>query len=337
MNLQDFSAQARPLLETALRQRIAAAFPGGDGLGEMLAYHMGWQGEGAGAEAQGKRIRPLLLLLCAAACGADWRAALPAAEAVELVHNFSLIHDDIEDASPLRHGRPTLWKLHGAALAINAGDALFSLAQAAVLDLEATLGAAPAVEAARVLARTCQRLTHGQHLDITFEDRREISMPEHKRMVDGKTAALLEAWADLGGLAGGASPELRAALCRFGRGLGLAFQAQDDYLGIWGESERTGKSTESDLVAGKKSLPVVYALAQNGAFARRWRQAPVTPADVPAVTALLEEAGAHRYTQEAAARLTHAALEALEAATPSGGEAAAALKALADMLLARQA
>src|SRR5512133_2924642 len=134
---------------------------------EMLTYHMGWTGEGAGAEATGKRIRPLMVLLCTAACGAEWKPALPAAAAVELVHNFSLVHDDIQDNSDKRRGRPTTWVKWGAPMAINAGDALFVLSNQAIIDLKASYHAEVVVKAAEILHDTCLDLTRGQFLDMS--------------------------------------------------------------------------------------------------------------------------------------------------------------------------
>jgi geranylgeranyl diphosphate synthase, type I len=222
------------------------------GLPEILRYHIGWDGDGSGPEAQGKRIRPLMVLLSCAAVGGNWRDALPAAAGVELLHNFSLIHDDIEDNSPLRRGRETLWKKWGQALAINAGDALFTLSYEAICGLRDTTSPQVALKAVQIFNETCMRLTGGQHLDISFEKERQILEKEYLQMVAGKTAALLAACTKLGALAGGADENQITAYGRFGEYLGLSFQIQDDWLGLWGNSTETGKSSESDLVAGKK-------------------------------------------------------------------------------------
>lgn len=301
----------------------------------MLTYHLGWAGAGAGPQARGKRLRPLFVLLTASACGAPWEKALPAAAAVELLHNFSLIHDDIQDKSLLRRGRPTLWAKWGIAQAINAGDTLFTLAHLALLDLATTAPPAAALEAARLLHTTCLELTEGQYLDISYESRASLSLEEYWTMIGGKTAALLAACTTLGALAAGAPREIQQAYRSFGRDLGLAFQVHDDLLGIWGDAEVMGKSAESDLVEGKKSLPVVFGLARKGAFARRWAQGPVTPAEVEGLAAQLEAEGAFDYVQEKAAALTRQALHALESANPQG-EAGEMLAALAKKLLRRQ-
>jgi len=310
----------------------------GDGLDElhyMLAYHLGWEGEGAGPAASGKRIRPLLVLLSAEAAGGAWQNALPAAAAVELVHNFSLIHDDIEDNSPLRRGRTTVWKKWGIAQAINSGDAMFTLGHLAILRLEETVSAAVALHAARILQETCLRLPQGQYMDISYEARGDLNLEAYWPMVGGKTAALLSACTELGALVAGAPATTRMAYRRFGHCLGLAFQAQDDLLGIWGDAALTGKSNESDLASGKKSLPVLYALGQNGDFARRWQAGPIQAGEVERLANILKEEGAYQYTQEAAGRLTQEALQALEEAKPTG-EAGEALRALAHKLLGRK-
>lgn len=159
-----------PEVELALRQVVDGTVnPRVPELRSMLTYHMGWEGEGAGPEAQGKRIRPLLVLLSTQAAGGDWREALPAAAAVELLHNFSLIHDDIQDRSELRRGRPTVWVKWGIAQAINAGDVMFTQAFHALQNLDRSLPADATLEALRVLQQVCLQLTEGQYLDLSYE------------------------------------------------------------------------------------------------------------------------------------------------------------------------
>lgn len=302
----------------------------------ILAYHMGWEGEEAGSETRGKRIRPLLVTLTSAAAGGDWQASLPAAAAVELVHNFSLIHDDIEDNSPMRRGRETVWKRWGIPLAINAGDTLFTLAHLALLRLEKTCSPGVVVQAAKLLQTTCLKLTQGQHLDIAYQNQSQLDLDSYWVMVGGKTAALLAACAGLGAMAAGAAEEARACYQDFGYALGLAFQVQDDFLGIWGSQAQTGKSTTSDLVSGKKTLPILYGIQKQALFYERWKQGDIQPEEACAMSSLLEQDGAKEYTTLAANQWTNKALRALEQAQPIE-PAAQALFELANDMLHRRA
>src|SRR5512138_3714664 len=266
----------------------------------MLTYHMGWTGEGAGPEATGKRIRPLMVLLCAAACGADWRSVLPAAAAVELVHNFSLVHDDIQDNSDKRRGRTTVWVKWGMPMGINAGDALFVMSNQAIIDLKGSYPAEVVVKAAEVLHNTCLELTRGQFLDMSYEKTDELAVEDYWPMTSGKTAALLSACCQIGALLGGADESRQDAYRSFGHYLGLAFQVQDDILGIWGDEAVTGKSAASDLVEGKNSLPVLAGLSAKGKFASRWKQGPIQPEEVEEVARLLTNEGGYSRAYDAA-------------------------------------
>jgi len=279
---------------------------------DMLCYHMGWLGDGAGPEAQGKRIRPTITLLSAAAVGKDWKNALPAAAGVELLHNFSLIHDDIQDQSPLRRGRPTVWNKWGIAQAINAGDALFTLAHLALLNISDTAGAEIAVRASRILHSTAIEITNGQYMDLSFESQAEVSLEAYWKMISGKTSALLGCSTQLGGLVVKAEPQQEIALKKLGISLGLAFQVQDDWLGIWGDSAILGKSTESDIVSGKKTLPILFALSRAGAFKTRWEKGPITSEEVPWASKLLVDNGAQDYTQKTGDKLAEEAVQYID-------------------------
>ncbi|HPH97986.1 MAG TPA: polyprenyl synthetase family protein [Anaerolineaceae bacterium] len=336
MDDQTLTALMLQAVETELQNAVNQAFgPACGELRQMLAAHMGWEGAGAGPQARGKRLRPLLVLLSAAACGSPWHAALPAAAAVELLHNFSLIHDDIQDNSPLRRGRPTVWVTWGMPQAINAGDAMFSLSQVVLLRLAQTVSPQAAIQAADLFNRTCIRLTEGQYLDIAFEKRQNITLTDYQMMISGKTAALLAACCGLGAIAAGASPAIQTEMQTFGQEVGLAFQIIDDILGIWGDEQQTGKSHQSDLVSGKKTLPVLYALEQKGAFYEQWQVGPVTPAHVPAMISLLDACGARAYAEASARTHSQAALAALDAAIPQKNPAANTLLAMTNNLLFR--
>ncbi len=336
MELEQYTQTFIPAIEEALHEALLfSGQPEWQGLYAMLSYHLGWEGEGAGAEARGKRIRPVLTLLTCESSGGNWRSALPAAAAVELIHNFSLIHDDIEDNSLLRRGRPTVWQRWGIPQAINAGDSMFTIAHLAALGLEQSCSKSTALQAAHLLQQTCLHLTQGQYLDIAFERRYDLTLEDYWAMVEGKTGALLAAATEVGALAAHAKPKFQKHYREFGRCLGLAFQALDDWLGIWGDAALTGKSADSDLLTGKNSLPVVFGLTQKGPFYNRWIQGLLQPEEIPVQAQQLKAEGADDYTQNAADRLTRQAMEALDHADPQG-QAGAALHTLALQLLQRQ-
>lgn len=344
LDVAAFGRRWLPQIETELRASLVSPQSEVAGMYALLRYHMGWedaQGQGEMA-AQGKRVRPLLLLMAAQAAGGDPAAALPAAAAVELLHNFSLIHDDIEDNSPTRRHRPTLWTWAGVAQAINAGDALFILARLTLLGLaDRGVPSARVLLIQRLFDRACLHLTEGQYLDIGFETRAEVSAAEYMTMIGGKTAALLAASAQLGALTAGAAVENAAHFWWFGHELGLSFQVQDDILGIWGDEAQTGKSAASDILARKKTLPVLHALAQSGPDAAALRvfyasDREITAAELPAILALLDRLGAQATAAAAAAQHAQAALAALAeiAGDPAG---IALLRELALILLGRHA
>jgi geranylgeranyl diphosphate synthase, type I len=336
MNLKQHFEVMLPEIEKELQRQVARL----DATNirpfhEMLTYHMGWTGEGAGREATGKRIRPVTVLLATASAGGDWKPALPAAAAVELIHNFSLVHDDVQDNSPKRRGRPTVWTKWGVPMAINVGDALFVIAYQAVMDLSKSYPAESVVRAATILQDACLSLTRGQYLDMAYEERHDLSLEDYWQMVGGKTSALLSACVHVGALLGNASESEQEAYHQLGYHLGLAFQVQDDILGIWGDEAITGKSTASDLVEGKNSLPVLYGLGRQGQFAERWKWGPITTEEVKEVAEMLEREGAMTYAEEIAERETQIALEFLGKANPRGAAGAAMLE-LANMLLKRE-
>lgn len=308
---------------------------------EMLTYHMGWTGEGAGPEATGKRIRPLLVLLTTASCGVDysssttWQSALPAAAAVELVHNFSLVHDDIQDNSPKRRGRDTVWTKWGMPMAINAGDALFVMSNQAIIDLKENYPAEIVVKTAELLHNTCLDLTRGQYLDMAYEERKDLSVEDYWPMISGKTSALLIACCQIGALLGGADEEKQEAYRSYGHYLGLAFQVQDDILGIWGDEKLTGKSAASDLVEGKNSLPVLAGLRKKGKFAERWAQGSIKPDEVEDVARLLASEDGYGFAKEASIQMTDMAINSLREADPQG-EAGEELFELTNKLLNRE-
>lgn len=324
-------------LDATLRAALTALPADAPQLAAMVHHALGLsdaQGRPT-AGAGGKRIRPFLLLLCNEAADGDWRQALPAAAAVELLHNFSLVHDDIQDDSPLRRGRPTVWRVWGRAHAINAGDLLFTLAFSALRGLRAT-GVPPKTQLAVLDAFTgsCLELTRGQHLDMQFEGGSPVSVAQYLSMIEGKSAALLAACAGIGARIAGADETRVRHFARFALKLGLAFQIRDDILGIWGDPAITGKSVATDIRSRKKSLPVLYGLEHSASLAGRYRQASGGDEDVQEIVTLLEGLGARELAEEQEARQGQAALDSL-AATATMDEAGRRLRAFAEALLQR--
>ena len=307
----------------------------------MQQYQLGWRGEQLEpADVDpGKLLRPQLTLLACHAVGGDPQQALPLAAGIQLIHDFSLIHDDIEDNSDTRRGRPTVWKLWGLAQGINAGDGLFVVAHLALHRLSAAgVPAEIALEVLRRFDQTILTICEGQFLDLSFEGDLRISEADYLDMISRKTAALAAAAAGLGAIVGGADVATAQALFDFGQNLGLAFQVQDDVLGIWGDPAVTGKPAAADLYRRKLSLPVIHALrtaAQSETLARLYSQDAISDTDVAQMLEILAEAGARGYTEGVAARYHQQALAALEAA--NGNDAALAeLCALAERLVGRQ-
>jgi geranylgeranyl diphosphate synthase, type I len=290
---------------------------------DMTRYHLGWIDEALRPSSAdpGKRVRPRLCLLSCAAAGAPPEAALAPATAVELVHNFSLVHDDIQDRSEYRRHRKTVWTIWGSSQAINAGDALFALAQLALAEGEIA-DPSTVVRAIRELNMACRSLCEGQVLDLQFEDRNRVGVEEYYAMIEGKTAALLAASCWMGALYGGAGEAPLEGYRGFGKHLGLAFQVRDDYLGIWGDPEETGKPSASDLISKKKTLPLLYALSASIGSDREIMESilaepgPATHEQVRQLIELLSKLGAAEYAAQEVNRLTQAALEALASAHP---------------------
>jgi geranylgeranyl diphosphate synthase type I len=291
----------RPVVEDALR---AVVGDGDDPLIRTARYVLGWEDEaGRPSNAGGKRVRPSLCLLAAEAVGGMPQDALAGAAAVELVHNFSLVHDDVQDRDAERHHRPTVWALFGEAQAINAGDYLFALAMRTLA--RADVPSDRRTAALDALDRAVMEMIRGQWLDISFESRASITEEEYLEMVRGKTGALLGASLEVGALLAGATPELAAGLRRWGEEIGLAFQAHDDYLGVWGDPDQTGKSNTSDIARRKKTLPVVIGLAHavaGPAVRAAYAKPQLTPDDIAGVVRALEEAGAGQRCREIARR-----------------------------------
>lgn len=302
----------RTMLGPALRDAVDSHL--GPRMSRIAHYHFGWadaEGRPTGTWG-GKMLRPTLALLSARAAGATDAQGLPAALAVELVHNFSLLHDDIMDADETRRGRATAWTVFGVPGAILAGDAMVTAATSVLLAAPAKGARSAAVS----LMTATQRMIDGQTSDVDFERRDDVTLGECLRMAGDKTGALLGCACALGAELVGAERSLTEGLDAFGAHIGLAFQLADDLLGIWGDPDRSGKQVGADLRARKKSLPVVAALNAPGADELRalyLGPEPMTERTVRRVTELVERAGGRDWAQEEAARQIAAAEQRLTA------------------------
>jgi len=297
---------------------------------EMLAYHLGLDGD---AGPRGKRLRPLLGALAYQSLTGDYRPALPGAAAVELGHNFSLVHDDIEDADRERRHRPTLWAVWGVPLAINAGDALFALSRLALYRLldKGEFEDRRVLNLMRIYDETCLALCEGQYLDISFERREDVSVEAYFEMIGKKTAALLAASVMAGAMLATDDVEVHEAYRSFGYSLGIAFQVADDVKGTFWTSADSGKDAAGDLRKRKKTLPVVWALEHadagdrgrlieiyaHGVSATDGRAPasgdhPITDAEVAEVLDILERSGAKEHAMAESRRYRDLALAEVE-------------------------
>ena len=258
------------LLDPEIDRALGELTPDAPLLSLMARYHLGLVDSAGTAlpaadrrAVQGKRMRPLLAVLSCEASGGMPEAAAPLAAGIELLHNFTLVHDDIQDRSPNRRHRATVWRIWGDAQAINAGDALFAASNLAVLGT-ASPGVSPETLLAMVAGfnRMTIDIVAGQVRDLDFEGTDLVAPDDYLAMISGKTAAIVRFAAWAGAIVGGASPETAEAFARMGQALGIGFQIRDDLLGIWGAPEETGKDAADDIRRRKQSLPILLLRAQ---------------------------------------------------------------------------
>ncbi|WP_406500577.1 family 2 encapsulin nanocompartment cargo protein polyprenyl transferase [Streptomyces sp. NBC_00846] len=327
--------QTRTLVDPELRAAVDS-LPGS--IRCVAMYHFGWQqADGTPSSGQaGKAIRPALVLAAARALGGDPRQAVRAAVAVELVHNFTLLHDDVIDDDRTRRHRPTAWTVFGIPDAVIAGDAMLALAQRLLAE-----DAGPAAARASARLSTCViELCAGQQADCAFEDRDpdEVSLDECLAMATAKTGALLGCACALGALYAGAGERAVGSMDGFGREAGLAFQLIDDLIGIWGDPAQTGKPVGADLVARKKSLPVVAALTSGtpaaAELAALYRGAMNSPGEVSRAADAVDRAGGRDWAQVCAADRMARAVHHLSRAVP-GLDPAGDLLTLAEFVTRR--
>ena len=346
----DDIASSPPDLERLIERDLAISIQALEGRAPLMArmarYHLGLidsVGNATGSDVrravQGKRIRPMLALLTCEAVGGDRAAAGPLAAAIELLHNFTLIHDDIQDRSPNRRHRATVWRIWGDAQAINAGDAMFAAAQRTLLRLrERDTPEGTVLDLLDEFNRMTIEIVAGQVLDLEFEGRADVSPDDYLSMIAGKTAAIVRFAAWAGALVGGAAPDTALRLGAFGESLGIGFQVQDDLLGIWGSGDVTGKDAADDIRRRKQSLPILMLRNEvSGAEMVRlnelYRQDEIDTDGVAEILAALDR---HRIREQVATqvKLHHdrAAGELSLLSRDLGPQPAAALRALAERL-----
>lgn len=345
MSLKEAFDRLLPQIEAELQEIVRAPHHSQGAYYGMMRYHLGWVDENLikYSAHSGKRLRPILCLLSCEAAGGDAQNALPVAGALELIHNFSLVHDDIQDGSHYRRGRRAVWDIWGKPHGINVGDGLFALAHLALHRLEdREVPLARRVAISQTLDRACLALCEGQFFDMSFEDRVDVDLDQYLWMIGHKTAALFAASTKAGALLATGDDEVVESYHRFGQNLGLAFQIQDDILGAWGDERLTGKSAATDIRNKKKALPAVFGLSYGPDreaardLARLYAQeAPLDEASIQAALAILDRVGARQYAEDLAEQYYRQALTNLDQAG-SGNAAQSILRELAASLLGRE-
>ncbi len=297
----------RPAIDEEMRKVLADRdLP----LYDMLRYHLGWADTGGRPlkSDAGKALRPTLCLLACRAVGGDLTMALPAAAAIELLHNYSLIHDDIQDDDRERHHRPTVWAVWGKPQAINAGTAMRILANFSLAGLsERGVSLEKQVRVQRLLDEATLRIIEGQYRDISFEDSERVTVQDYLKMISDKTAALIAGALQAGAMLGTEDERLISRFGELGENLGMAFQVRDDILGVWGNHAETGKPLGNDIRRRKKTLPVLYAIenardGQRARLASAFSQVIIDERSVTRVVEVLDEV----YARAAAAEMSDA-------------------------------
>lgn len=322
--LLERSERYRALVTEEMRSVIGNC---SDNLFGWMRYHLGWEDEdGIPVDASpGKMIRSVGLLLTTEIAGGTIDQSVPAGAAIELVHNFSLLHDDIEDRSDRRRGRPTLWTFAGEAHAINVGDGMYTMARKAMYRLgDRGISSDRILFAMREMDDACLRLVKGQYADIKFEEQRNVTIDEYLAMASGKTAAMFSAPLAIGATIAGADETVIQAYRDAGKHIGLAFQMMDDILGIWGDPEVTGKPVQDDLRSRKMTFPIVTILGGNSEAASKLRRLYASPsendAELSEMSVLIETSGGRRATETRAHEERDLAVTILEHAGVRGND-----------------
>ncbi len=322
---------------------LREALSGDDSVYDLLRYYMGWvDTEGnATSGTEGKYLRPTLCLFACEAVGGSRAQAMPAATGLELIHNFSLIHDDIQDGDETRHHRKTLWAIWGVPKALIAGNVLRIVADAVLGGLQSNR--VPSRRVLLVISRMTQaylEMIEGQYLDISFEGQREVGLNRYLDMIARKTGALIRCSFTIGALIGSQDVNDADAFTESGRALGFIFQVRDDILGIWGDERSMGKPVGADIRRKKNSFPVVYAMAQaEGADKRHllsiYDKDEITDTDVEDVLHIMDGLNVREHAHALAVEHGEVAVGAL-ASVEMQKQARADYQNLVDFLLYRE-
>lgn len=347
-SLREISTTTDALIRTPIEEALSTMVGPDSLLSDMVRYHLGMDEESRAISeetrraSRGKRLRPALVLLCCQAAGGTAMPAAPLAAAIELLHNFTLIHDDIQDQSTHRRHRPTVWHRWGTAQAINAGDALFAAAHLPLFRLpEAGVPTSLTIRLIEAFDRVTIEIVQGQVLDLRFEGAPSVDAEHYLRMIANKTAAIVRYAAWAGALVGGATEEVAERFATFGHALGMGFQIRDDFLGIWGVSSATGKTEADDIRRRKQSLPILLLREVADAQVRAELDALYAMPDidrggVERVLSLLAVAGIRTRIEQDIQALHETASQSLIAATSSGSDDARdTLLSLIDALSSR--
>ena len=302
-------------IDEALRARFRSCNP----IYRPLRYAMGWFDENGNPNdgAVGKALRPTLCLLACDAAGGDALKALPAAVSLELIHNFSMVHDDIQDGDKIRRNRPTLWAVWGVPKAIVAGNALRVVADMSLSHPDAEyLCPEQMVVISGLLTESYLDMIEGQYLDLSYEGRPDIGLNDYLGMISRKTGSLIRCALSIGATIGARNSEVVRSLSVYGKALGYVYQIRDDMLGIWGNEQVTGKPVGADVARRKNTFPLVYALSKAEGTDRdvildAYRGSTVDENAVGSVIEVLDKVGAREYAQAVTNRYCQAALDSI--------------------------
>ena len=279
-------------------------------LKEMVSYHFGWHAQG---QQRGKRLRPLILLLATMALGQSFEVGLNTAIALETFHNFTLVHDDIQDKGDYRQGRPALWKRYGMEQAINTGDFMAYTAQSILCQSNSDLRDKQTQMIQQAFTDAGLDVMRGQHLDMLYENQESVSVEQYLAMINFKTARLFSVAFEMAGILNNISEEKVFHLCEIGSNIGLAFQIQDDYLGIWGDPQKIGKSISTDILTKKKTYPILCGLSESTEMNIIWTQeAPLSHDSIAKVVKILTLLEIDQKTQQLAKAYQSKAVEAFK-------------------------